>query len=101
MNGDDHWFRSRPVQLNWMGWTTDTLRLQQAGWSMSAEQDISRMEMMLSLRHPHSASYGISSRVDWRYMEDMRHDGFAPMHLGADIRFARNIGPDFNRKLHV
>ncbi|MDR3474518.1 MAG: hypothetical protein P4M09_22945 [Devosia sp.] len=75
-----------------MGWTTDTLRLQQAGWSISAEQDVSRMEMMLAMRHPHAASYGISSRVDWRYMEDMdRFSGFAPMRLGADIRFGRNI----------
>lgn len=81
---------SRPLRLHWAGWTADTYSLQRAGWSISAEQNIQCMTMQLALRHPHEASYGISSRVPWEYMND-RRDSFAPLDLGADIRFGREV----------
>ena len=38
-----------------------------------------------------ASAYGISSSVPWEFMEDHRQHGFQPMHLGADIRFARDM----------
>jgi hypothetical protein len=42
---------SRPVKLSWAGWETDTFRLQQAGWTLSAEQDYAHCRMRLAFNH--------------------------------------------------
>lgn len=41
---------SRPIQLNWAGWETDTYRLQQRGWTLSAMQDIRGQRLQLAFR---------------------------------------------------
>jgi hypothetical protein len=68
----EHRLLSRPVKLHWAGWTADTLSLQQAGWALSAHQDIARMQMAIALRHPTYGS-GVSAHVDWHFMEDWDH----------------------------
>lgn len=60
---------SQPVRLNWAGWTTDTFRLQQAGWSLSAEQNIERMQMTIALRNEREGISGITASVDWNFFE--------------------------------
>ena len=89
MSGFEHRLMSRPLRLHWAGWTADTYSLQRAGWSITAEQDIARMTMQLGLRHPNEGGYGVSSRVPFDYMYE--RDSFAPLDLGADIRFGRSI----------
>lgn len=89
MSGFEHRLMSRPLRLHWAGWTADTYSLQRAGWSISAEQHIQSMTMQLALRHPDKGGYGVSSRVPFDYMYE--RDSFAPMDLGADIRFGRSI----------
>lgn len=64
---------SRPVRLHWAGWETDTVRLQQNGWQLSAEQDVYRNEMRLAIKHESARVYGISSRVPWEYMAELQH----------------------------
>lgn len=56
---------SRPYPVYWAGWETTTARLQQAGWSLSVEQDISRDEMRLALRHDGCRLYALSARVPY------------------------------------
>lgn len=80
---------SRPLRLHWAGWTADTYSLQRAGWSLSAHQDVASMTMQLAFRAPGEGGYGVSSRVPWEYMRE--RDNFAPMDLGADIRFGRSV----------
>lgn len=61
---------SRPVRLHWAGWETTTTRLQQAGWSLSAEQDMREGRMRIALRHQGYQLYGITERVDHDYFHD-------------------------------
>ena len=65
---DDHVLLSRPVKLHWAGWETNTYRLQQAGWSLSAEEDIRDMRMRLALRHEGHRIYGLTAGVDFDFM---------------------------------
>lgn len=58
---------SQPVRLNWAGWTTDTYRLQQQGWSISADQNIERMSMALALRNERAGMVGVTASVDWDF----------------------------------
>jgi hypothetical protein len=62
---------SRPVELHWAGWRSDTHTLQQHGWQISADQDFMRNSMTLALRNERAGINGITERVDWRYHHDM------------------------------
>lgn len=42
---------SAPIKLVWAGWETDTLRLQQAGWQLVAEQNVIYDSMRILMRH--------------------------------------------------
>lgn len=52
------------VKVHWAGWESDTLRLQQAGWQLSMEEDVCRRVARLALKHPHFKMYGLSEMVD-------------------------------------
>lgn len=83
-------FLSRPVELHWAGWRSTTFDLQQAGWSISAEQDIARMQMQLAFRSPHGDAYGVSSRMNWEYMAE-RDFSMRSIPMHADLRFGRDV----------
>lgn len=53
--------RSRPMRLHWAGWETDTLRLQNNGWQISAEQDPMNRRIRVAINHPHFKMQGISN----------------------------------------
>jgi uncharacterized protein YlbG (UPF0298 family) len=72
MMGMDHRLLSRPVRLHWAGWTADTYSLQQAGWSISANQDVYRQSMALALRHDQAGMVGMTANVTWDFMQDSR-----------------------------
>lgn len=66
-------FLSRPIKIHWAGWETDTVRLQQAGWSLSAEEDVAYGSMMVAMRHDGYGMRGVTDvqRVDYyRLMSD-------------------------------
>lgn len=69
---------SRPVRLHWAGWETNTVRLQQAGWQLSAEQDIASDTMRLAIRHEAARVYGLTARVPWHYMHELQHHQGVP-----------------------
>jgi hypothetical protein len=80
---------SRPVRLRWAGWESNTLRLQQAGWQLSAAQDVCRQRMRLALRHPQQGCEGISSMAEWHYMRD--HSYLDHLLLPAALRFGPTV----------
>jgi hypothetical protein len=65
-----HRILSEPVRLHWAGWESDTRRLQQAGWAISAEQDIPGATMRLAMRHEGCHIQGLTDRVPWSYMQE-------------------------------
>lgn len=70
---------SRPIRIRWAGWETDTLALQQAGWSLSAHQDPVRGEMQLAFENREIDVRGVSQRIDFDYVSIARD--FPEAHL--------------------
>lgn len=63
---------SQPVKLHWAGWETDTYRLQQAGWELSAEENIASMSMRLVMRHEQLGMIGQTLTTTWDYERMLR-----------------------------
>lgn len=91
---------SRPVRLHWAGWETNTLRLQQAGWQLSAEQDIASDSMRLAIRHEASRVYGLTARVPWHYMHELdRFQGVPDLpiqHIASRYEIVTHEMPSLN-----
>jgi hypothetical protein len=68
MSGGYPRFQGEPVELEWFGWRSNTHRLQHAGWSLSANQNVMDDTMTLALNHPESGIYMISHmEKNWGY----------------------------------
>lgn len=88
---------SRPMKVHWAGWESDTLRLQQAGWQLSMQQDVAEMRMALGLQYETrnggvARGYGYLDRFNYEraaYQSLGREDYFDEvaigMALGGDI----------------
>jgi len=63
----DHRILSRPVKVYWAGWETDTYRLQQAGWELSAEQCIEARSIRMIIRHNEIGMIGQTLTSEWDY----------------------------------
>ncbi|CAB4143784.1 hypothetical protein UFOVP447_238 [uncultured Caudovirales phage] len=59
----DKYLASQPWKLHFAGWETDTYRLQQNGWQLSAIQDPYYDSMQIAFQHPEYRIRGISARV--------------------------------------
>jgi hypothetical protein len=80
----DHRILSRPLRLLWAGWETNTARLQQAGWVLSAEQDVYQDRMRIAMRHQGMNLMAMTPRFDFRYQEgaqDYRYLQEFPMQV--------------------
>jgi hypothetical protein len=60
------------LRLHWAGWETNTARLQQAGWQLSAEQDFYGNRMRIALRHEGMNLMAMTPSFDFHYMEAAR-----------------------------
>lgn len=58
---------SRPHRVHFAGWESTTTRLQQAGWELSAEQDIRRCSLNLVMRHQALQMYGLCEARDYDF----------------------------------
>lgn len=58
---------SRPLRVEWAGWVTDTFRLQQAGWKLSAEQDFYERRMRIAMVHEGLRMQAMSDRSEFDY----------------------------------
>lgn len=70
MNNIQH--LNRPVQLNWAGWETDTYKLGQAGWQISAEQDVEQNRIQIAINHPEAQVQGISTIEEFLFQDMVR-----------------------------
>lgn len=77
----DHFLMSRPVRLNWAGWETDTYRLQQAGWQLSAHQNYHRMTMGIALQNEREGIRGITGEIAWDFYKYRMDRMGLPEHL--------------------
>lgn len=62
-------FLSVPLKVRWGGWQSDTFTLQQAGWEISAEEDIQYHAFRVALRHRDFQMYGISGHIQHDFFE--------------------------------
>jgi hypothetical protein len=58
--------------LLWAGWETNTVRLQQAGWKLSAEQDFYGNRMRIAMSHEGMRLMAMTPSFDFHYMEMVR-----------------------------
>lgn len=86
---------SRPWVIHWAGWKTDTYRLQQSGWSLSAQQDINYGSLRIAMKHEQCQLYGLTNIIDHDYYENIRDPHDTPrqelhvVHMAS--RFTVNI----------
>jgi hypothetical protein len=64
---------SRPLRVEWAGWETNTYRLQQAGWRLSAEQDVFQNRMRLAMHHERMNLYAMSRMTEFEF-DRFAHD---------------------------
>jgi hypothetical protein len=97
MMRSDHML-SRPVELHWAGWRSDTFTLQQHGWQLSAEQDMMRMQMSIAMRNERAGMSGVTAAVDFDYLHNANGPGQyfmpkLPVHLmGRKIEVIHTMG---------
>lgn len=58
---------SRPAEVWWAGFRSDTYRLQQAGWELAADEDVIEGRVRLMLRHRDMRLYALSSHTQYDY----------------------------------
>lgn len=51
-------------KIEWAGWESDTLRLQNNGWEISVEQDVAYRRMRFAIRNDRFRIYGVSTMID-------------------------------------
>lgn len=86
---------SQPLRLRWMGWEANTYDLQQHGWELSAQEDVSRRAMSIAIRNQRVGFRGLTDSLDWDYwyqmerntgrFQDPRSLPCFSCHLGSDI----------------
>lgn len=94
---------SPPIKVYWAGWESDTRRLGDAGWRISAKHEPYDGGVTIAINHPEGNVYGISQRIDYRRMPTMyqltRYD--YPYELAFQLQLAQQIMlrtiPDFKK----
>jgi hypothetical protein len=87
---------SQPVNIRWLGWETDTYRLQDAGWELSAQEDIPRQQMAIAMRHKTANIRGICESINWDYFRRERD-----IYVGRSMStFRANLAMDFIVNYH-
>jgi hypothetical protein len=91
----DKYLASRPMRLHFAGWETDTYRLQQNGWQLSAIQDPYYDAMQIGFQHQEYRMRGITHKIRREYDPFLyNHMIEAPCHLASDfISHTASIAP--------
>lgn len=99
----DKYLGSQPWKLHFAGWETDTYRLQQNGWQLSAVQDPYYDAIQIAFQHPEYRIRGVSNKVrHWDAREVMSVGGLrdgpryieTAAHLASDfISHAAFVAP--------
>jgi hypothetical protein len=88
MGPSDRRFLSLPHEVWWGGFKSTTIQLQQAGWSISAEQDLHRDRIALAFRHSDYHMYGLTgpTSVDfYRYQRTDRPLVFQVRYMATEM----------------
>lgn len=64
---------SHPIRIIWAGWETDTLRLQENGWQLSAQENMHNRSMSIALKHSKCKVKGITSESNFDYFNFDSH----------------------------
>ena len=64
----EYYIKNLPLRLWWDGWETNTQKLQKAGWSLTAEQDLMSGSFRILLKHPQKL-YMLSDAVNVNYYD--------------------------------
>lgn len=72
---NSHRISSPKTKVLWAGWESDTFRLQQAGWQVSAEQDVASMNCRFAFKNANCRIYGLTNLVNYADMYDAYRDG--------------------------
>lgn len=80
---------SRPATVWWAGFRSDTLRLQQEGWEIAAEEDVHYGRIRLMLRHREMKLYALTNETRYEYQR-MHDERDAPLEFHV-VMAAPNI----------
>lgn len=89
-NPADKYLASQPMRIHFAGWETDTYRLQQNGWQLSASQDPYNDSIQVAFQHSEYRMRGVTNHIR-RY--DMM-DRYSPTHRDP-IDVAGFLASDF------
>jgi hypothetical protein len=90
----DRYLASQPWKLHFAGWETDTYRLQQNGWQLSAVQDPYYDAIQIAFNHPEYRIRGVSSRVN--HYDARGYMGFGGMRDGPRyMEASAHLASDF------
>lgn len=94
---------SRPLKVRWAGWESDTLKLQQAGWNISAYEDVACMAMEIAIRNREWGAQGLSQRIhDFDYYRGARfQDTYHDIPIQFGMRLAQNITVQTDSNHHI
>jgi hypothetical protein len=93
---------SIPARVHFAGWESDTYRLQQAGWQLSAQEDIAYGSFQIAMKHEQFGIRGLSQRVPYEYMNQRHSPGYdfglpdIPVALASSFH-SQVIGTDFSK----
>ena len=76
---------SQPVRLYWNGWESNTYKLQNNGWELSAMQDTQNNKMQIAFRHVQAGVRGMSENIDFDYSLRHKHQQHLNCTLGHDL----------------
>lgn len=69
---------SWPLKLHWAGWEATTYSLQQAGWQLSAQQDVTRGAIRIAMKHAGHQCFGLTAMMDFNFMTALSGVGDMP-----------------------
>lgn len=80
----DEYIASQPWKIHFAGWETDTFRLQQAGWQLSAIQSHAYNGIQIGFEHPQYRVRGLTRPVD-TYRARSRMSQYGSMFLDQEM----------------
>jgi hypothetical protein len=61
---------SRPIEVHWAGWRTDTYKLQQAGWQISMDQSLEKHALRVVIKNDEHRMIGLGGWMDMYHFND-------------------------------
>lgn len=79
------------INLEWLGWRTNTLQLMNAGWQISVSENIHQRSLDMAIKHPNIKIQGISRGNAYNYMQMMH-----TIDLNVPLRFSMQLARSIN-----